>query len=225
MSFLHKFAQKFTTPKVRLIVTLTRRDPKASALEVAPGEEVQGEVCFIPKEDFELKTLSIKLSCVESVKKIRTEYDEETKEREEVEYWDEDELYSDAISLCSSVHVYPIPDTSDPWKLSYEAAYALAPFHYPFAFRIPAVARASYHSVDRTVVWKLMPRMTFIGRQDKTIDKALAFFVTEARAPSPSAKEKETIIKEIVLIPCKYCGGLMPQTSIFCPNCGARRTA
>jgi hypothetical protein len=34
-------------------------------------------------------------------------------------------------------------------------------------------------------------------------------------------KEKE-IIKEVVLIPCKYCGGLMPQTSIFCPNCGAR---
>ena len=36
-------------------------------------------------------------------------------------------------------------------------------------------------------------------------------------------KEKETIIKEIVMIPCKYCGALMPQTSTFCPNCGARR--
>lgn len=38
-------------------------------------------------------------------------------------------------------------------------------------------------------------------------------------------KEKETIIKELVMIPCKYCGVLMPQTSIFCPNCGARRKA
>jgi hypothetical protein len=36
---------------------------------------------------------------------------------------------------------------------------------------------------------------------------------------------KETIIKEVVMIPCKYCSGLMPQTSVFCPNCGARRTA
>lgn len=35
--------------------------------------------------------------------------------------------------------------------------------------------------------------------------------------------EKETIVKEIVMIPCSYCGGLMPQTSLFCPNCGARR--
>ena len=35
-------------------------------------------------------------------------------------------------------------------------------------------------------------------------------------------REKETI-REVVLIPCSYCSGLMPQTAIFCPNCGARR--
>ena len=42
-----------------------------------------------------------------------------------------------------------------------------------------------------------------------------------------SASEKETrekeIIKEIVMIPCQYCGSLMPQTSLFCNNCGAKR--
>jgi RNA polymerase subunit RPABC4/transcription elongation factor Spt4 len=27
------------------------------------------------------------------------------------------------------------------------------------------------------------------------------------------------------MIPCKYCGVLMPQTETVCPNCGARRTA
>ena len=35
-------------------------------------------------------------------------------------------------------------------------------------------------------------------------------------------KEKE-IIKEIVMVPCKYCGSLIPQTSLFCNNCGAGR--
>jgi len=35
-------------------------------------------------------------------------------------------------------------------------------------------------------------------------------------------RERE-IIKEVVMIPCRYCSGLMPQTSTFCPNCGARR--
>jgi len=34
---------------------------------------------------------------------------------------------------------------------------------------------------------------------------------------------KETIVKEVVMIPCSYCRGLMPQTSVFCPECGGRR--
>jgi hypothetical protein len=33
-------------------------------------------------------------------------------------------------------------------------------------------------------------------------------------------KEK-VIIKEVVMIPCIYCGALTPQTALFCPNCGA----
>lgn len=36
--------------------------------------------------------------------------------------------------------------------------------------------------------------------------------------------QKETITKEVVMIPCAYCKALMPQTSIFCPVCGAKRT-
>jgi len=34
---------------------------------------------------------------------------------------------------------------------------------------------------------------------------------------------KEVVTREVVMIPCKYCNGLMPQTSIFCPTCGAQR--
>ena len=34
---------------------------------------------------------------------------------------------------------------------------------------------------------------------------------------------KETVLKEIVMIPCPYCKGLMPQTSVYCPHCGAQR--
>ena len=49
--------------------------------------------------------------------------------------------------------------------------------------------------------------------------------VTTIKAPSPSQviKEKE-VIREVVMIPCKYCGALMPQTAIVCPYCGAKRT-
>jgi hypothetical protein len=40
-----------------------------------------------------------------------------------------------------------------------------------------------------------------------------------------TVKERETIIKEkeTVLIQCDYCHSLMPQSSTFCPNCGAKR--
>jgi len=36
---------------------------------------------------------------------------------------------------------------------------------------------------------------------------------------------KETIIREVVMIPCAYCRGLMAQTVLACPNCGAQRRA
>jgi hypothetical protein len=41
--------------------------------------------------------------------------------------------------------------------------------------------------------------------------------------PPPPAPEREVITREVVMIKCEYCGGLMLQTSTFCPNCGARR--
>jgi uncharacterized paraquat-inducible protein A len=37
-------------------------------------------------------------------------------------------------------------------------------------------------------------------------------------------REKE-IVKEIVMVPCVYCGSLMPQTALFCNTCGAGRKA
>ena len=42
--------------------------------------------------------------------------------------------------------------------------------------------------------------------------------------PSLMEREvKETVIKEVVQIPCKYCGAFIPQTNLFCYYCGARR--
>jgi predicted cation transporter len=35
-------------------------------------------------------------------------------------------------------------------------------------------------------------------------------------------REKETI-REIVMVPCKYCGSLIPSTALTCSCCGAGR--
>jgi len=36
--------------------------------------------------------------------------------------------------------------------------------------------------------------------------------------------EKERLRKAIIMNPCQYCGGLVPQGSAECPNCGAKRS-
>jgi RNA polymerase subunit RPABC4/transcription elongation factor Spt4 len=62
-------------------------------------------------------------------------------------------------------------------------------------------------------------------RMAREVRRRLTTDSERSSPPTALIKEKETIIKEIVMIPCKYCGTLMPQTVTFCPNCGARRTA
>jgi hypothetical protein len=54
----------------------------------------------------------------------------------------------------------------------------------------------------------------------RQIDKLRASKPTTFTAPTVT---KEVVTKEVVMIPCEYCKALMPQTSTFCPNCGARR--
>lgn len=51
---------------------------------------------------------------------------------------------------------------------------------------------------------------------------SLVYSVMKSKKAESKVKEK-VIVRELVLIPCKYCGGLMPQTAIFCPECGARK--
>jgi len=47
----------------------------------------------------------------------------------------------------------------------------------------------------------------------------------DGQAASPPEFAEKEVIKEIVLVPCAYCGSLMPQTSTVCPHCGATRKA
>jgi hypothetical protein len=54
----------------------------------------------------------------------------------------------------------------------------------------------------------------------------VVFYFERIHKPLEQAKisaPREVIVKEIVMVPCQYCGGLMPQTSSFCPGCGAPR--
>ncbi|MGD8544428.1 MAG: hypothetical protein PVG48_04850 [Candidatus Bathyarchaeota archaeon] len=62
----------------------------------------------------------------------------------------------------------------------------------------------------------------FFERINKPLEHAK---ISRRNESSKIVREREVIVKEIVMIPCQYCEGLIPQTSIFCPNCGAKRKA
>lgn len=34
---------------------------------------------------------------------------------------------------------------------------------------------------------------------------------------------REVVVKEVVMVPCQYCGGLMRETEMQCPHCKAPR--
>ncbi len=53
-------------------------------------------------------------------------------------------------------------------------------------------------------------------------------FITRAKNKGSKQDEKvieKETIKEIVMVPCVYCGSLNPQTALFCNTCGAGRKA
>ncbi len=54
----------------------------------------------------------------------------------------------------------------------------------------------------------------------------LIFYFAKVHKPLEKAKietPREVIIKEIVMVNCQYCHGLMPTTAIQCPHCRAPR--
>jgi len=54
-------------------------------------------------------------------------------------------------------------------------------------------------------------------------------FLARAKKKNPSQPEQVVIeketVKEIVMVPCVYCGSLNPNTALFCSTCGAGRKA
>lgn len=54
----------------------------------------------------------------------------------------------------------------------------------------------------------------------------LIIYFVKVHKPLEQAKinaPRQVIVKEVVMVPCKYCGGLTPQTATYCPSCRAPR--
>jgi hypothetical protein len=54
----------------------------------------------------------------------------------------------------------------------------------------------------------------------------LIFYFAKVHKPLEKARietPREVIVKEIVMVPCDYCHGLMRETDTQCPHCKAPR--
>jgi hypothetical protein len=173
--------------------------------EYEVGEEVKGEIQIISEEEFVSEKVAVSLSCWEYVKRMQT--------AASPVYFP----YQQTAGYMDQANIY----------LAYFIVFneALIPqgFNgkYPFTLRIPAVARETFFGIDHYVKWFVQSILTVKGRP-RVETQTCEILVTKGQNAPTVSKE---IIKEVVLIPCAYCGGLMPQASIFCPNCGARRKA
>ena len=196
MGFFKKLKGRFTKPEASVSLTI----PK-STFEL--GEDLKGAIVVSSQEEFDATEVRVELRCVEKKKREKWEYDDRGRKVHRT-YWDQAKLHSANPKASGTLHL-----TSGFNKT------------FPFSVNIPAGGRESFDSVDGGVTWSIKGVVAIDGRPDATSEATELQVIRPAAAPT-IVKEKE-IIKEIVMIPCEYCGGLMPQTATSCPNCGATR--
>jgi len=198
MSFLRKFKQALTSPGARVSLSFGKSS-------FVLGENVEGTLTVVSDEEFEAKEIRCEFQCVEEAKKTKQEYDASVGREVSKEVTESATLYSAKPAVCGPLHITKGFSQT-----------------FPFSVNVPVGGRPTFKSIDSRVSWFIKGVIAVEGRPDVTSQT----MEVQVSAPSaaPVIKEKE-VIREVVMIPCKYCGALMPQTDTVCPHCGARRTS
>ncbi len=177
--------------------------PKASVSLTIPkntfelGKDLKGVIKVSSQEEFEATELRAELRCTEKKRRERTEYDDNGRKVRRT-YWEHATLHSDNPKASGPLHL------SKGFKKT-----------FPFSVNIPAGGRESFDSVDGEVTWSIKGVIAIDGRPDITSEPK------ELQVVRPVVVKEREVVKEVVMIPCEYCGTLMPQTATACPNCGA----
>ncbi len=167
------------------------------------GENLTGGIRISSDEEFDVTRAVVWLSCNENLKKTRVIGNQYG--TQQVEYWDNGVIYTTSCVLFGSSRV----------PAGFEAS-------YPFSLVVSCAAKETTYSVDHYVKWFLYAVLDVVGRPKvQTIGYEVQ--VGRPQVNQSSSTVVKEVQREVVLIPCSYCSGLMPQTSVFCPNCGARR--
>ena len=206
MGFLKRMREAVTKPKASASLKLNKN---AYIL----GENLEGVLSVTSEEEVDVSEVRAELEATEKRKKGRYETETNTlpdgkQETKQVwkEYWETATFFTAKPQISGATH------------LTTGNANA-----FSFSLVIPASGQASYMGMDGSVTWTLMGVIGIKGRPDITTP---AVDVQVLKAPEAPMIIKEKVVeREVVMVPCKYCGALMPETSLACPNCGAKRIA
>ena len=206
MGFLKKLTDRVTKPKATISLKLNKN---AYAL----GETLEGTLNVSSEEEIDATEIRAELRCEERRKTMK--YETETKtypdgRRETRPVWRE--VWETATIFSAN------PQGSGPMHIS-----ARYKGELPFSTSIPTGGQPSYSSMDRSIEWNIKGVIGIKGRPDTT---SSTFPIQVTVAPvSPTVVTEKIVEREVIMIPCKYCGTLFAQTMTSCPNCGAKRTA
>jgi len=206
MGFFKKLKDKVTSPKAVVSLKLNKN-------VYALGENLEGTLTVTSEEEIDSTEIRAELRCEERRKKGRYETETRTlpdgrRESRQVwrEYWETETVFSANPQASGPVHL----------SSGYRG-------EFPFSTNIPAGGQASYASMDGSAVWNVKGVIGVKGRPDVTSPTVEVQVVKAAEAPT--VIREKIVEREVVMIPCQYCGALMPQTMMSCPNCGATRKA
>jgi hypothetical protein len=206
MGFFKKLKDKVTAPKATVFLKLNKNSFNL-------GEKLEGALSVTSEEEIDATEIRAELRCEE--KKKTTRYDTETVTlsggrtitrpvmREE---WVTETLFSENPQGAGPTHL----------SVGYKG-------EFPFSTNIPAGGQGNYSGADRSVTWSIKGVIGVKGRPDVTSSlTSIQVVAASVAAAGPIVTEK-IVEREIVMIPCQYCGTLFPQTATSCPNCGAKR--
>jgi hypothetical protein len=182
------------------------------------GEKLEGILAITSEEEIDATEIRAELRCEERKKTIKYETETRTLPGGRVvtrtvpkEVWVTETLFSEN------------PQGSGPTHLS--AGYK---GEFSFNTSIPAGGQPCYSGGDRSITWNIKGVIGVKGRPDVTSSatslQVIAGLVSVGAAATSVVTEK-IVEREIVMIPCQYCGTLFPQTTTTCPKCGAQRKA
>ncbi|MGO8805785.1 MAG: zinc-ribbon domain-containing protein [Candidatus Bathyarchaeia archaeon] len=167
------------------------------------GDHVKGGIKIVSQEEFDVNQAIVCLSCNENIRRNQVWSNQFGVQQSE--YWENAVTYSTTFKLFDLVHI------PQGFSANYQYDLEISPAATPTIYTIDHYAKWLLAAVLQVKDRPNIPTQNYEIQVEKPVNGQAVPIVT---------KEVE---REIVLVPCSYCGSLMPQTALFCPNCGARK--